>query len=197
MGDHYQTLGLAKDADGKAIKVAYRKLAKKYHPDLNQDSNESADKFRAISEAYETLSNKDKRAAYDNPQTHMHMNGNPFSDIFSSFQAHARPRNGPPQQRPLRGADLRFVVDVPIHEFIFGGTQEFKVTYEEPCQECNGLGAKTLKTCDNCNGLGQVSTTRAQQGMVMHTMTTCPACGGRGQLPEDKCDSVKVVVKHN
>lgn len=180
MSDYYQTLGVSREADETEIKKAYRKLAKKYHPDMNPDNEEAAEKFRSVSEAYTTLSDKAKRVMYDNPTP-----PNPFADIFSNMR---RQRQEPPRPFPVRGHDLRYVVDVSIYECVFGGTQVIDVTYDEACQTCDGSGAKTLSTCTACNGQGQAARVQVHNGVTMHTVSTCPACQGRGQVPDERCE---------
>lgn len=188
MSNHYETLGVDNGATTDEIKKAYRKLAKVYHPDKNQDDPTAEDKFKCINEAYETLSDINKRHNYDNS---LNRYSNPFDMLFRNVR--------PPANRPTSGQDLRYVVDVPIHAFIFGADRSIKVSYSNPCSECNGTGASSFDKCLHCNGTGHLTKIQEAQGMRMHSTVTCNYCHGRGNTTKEKCyvcngDKTKKVV---
>ena len=198
--DYYELLGVDRDADQKEIKRAYRKLAKEYHPDMNQDKDTS-DKFKEISEAYEILSDPDKRARYDQ-YGHSGINDQDFNfddfarggfggldDLFNMFGfgggMGGRRRNG-----PRRGADLQYRLQVSFEEAAFGGKKEIRIPREEECDRCGGSGAEPgtdVKTCPECNGQGQVRSSQ-QTPFGQFTQTrACPKCGGDGKIVEEAC----------
>lgn len=202
--DYYEVLGLQKNAGEDEIKKAYRRLAMKYHPDRNtgDKSVEAERQFKEVKEAYEVLSNSQKRAAYDQ-FGHAGVDpsigggragpgfggagGASFSDIFGDvfgdiFGAGGR-RGG-----PNRGADLRYNLELTLEEAVSGTTVKIRVPTFVSCSACSGSGAKkgtSPKTCPTCAGLGQV---RMQQGFFS-VQQTCPRCHGRGQIIEDPCPS--------
>ncbi len=194
--DYYETLGVEKGADAKAIKKAYRRVAMKYHPDRNPDAPDAEDKFKEASEAYEILSNEEKRAAYDR-YGHAGVDpsmgggaggfgGGNFSDIFGDvfgdiFGGGGRGRGG-----PQRGSDLRYTLDISLQNAVKGTTIEIRVPTLVGCQECDGSGARrgsSPTTCGTCGGAGQV---RMQQGLFQ-VQQTCPTCRGRGKSIGDPC----------
>jgi molecular chaperone DnaJ len=199
--DYYEVLGVAKDADEKVLKKAFRKLALKFHPDRNPGDASAEAKFKEASEAYDVLSDDQKRAAYDR-YGHEGMRGagfNPgfggaedifshFSDIFSDLfggggGGGARGGRG---GRVLRGADLEFVLRLDFMEAIKGGDQEIEFPRHVSCEPCSGSGATAgtgKKTCGTCRGTGQV----VQQQLFIHIRTACPACRGQGQVIERPC----------
>ncbi len=205
--DYYEVLGVSKDAGTEEIKKAYRQLAKKYHPDFNKDDKSAAEKFREVNEAYEVLSNDQKRAQYDTYGASAFNNGGAgpgganasgfrgfggfgdFGDIFESFFGGGARRTG-----PLRGSDVQANLRITFEEAAFGVKKEVSVTRIEPCDQCNGTGAKpgsTVKTCPTCGGSGQVrQEQRTVFGNIMN-VTTCPTCGGRGQIFETPCEKCR------
>ena len=201
--DYYEVLGVARDADAKAIKSAYRKLAMQYHPDRNPGDAEAEAKFKEVGEAYAILSDDDKRAAYDRMGHAAFQNGGPgaggfgggqgpfgsadFADIFEQVfgdafgGARRRGRSG-----PARGADLRFDMEVTLEEAFHGKDAEIRVPTTVTCDRCEGDGAEPgtgVTTCDTCNGAGRI---RRTQGFFTMEQT-CPTCGGRGQYVETPC----------
>jgi len=207
--DYYETLGVSRDADKEEIKQAYRRLARKYHPDVNKESG-AEERFKEINRAYEVLSEPEVRARYDRFgeagvsgaaaagagfQDMGDMGG--FADIFESiFSGFAGAPGGQPQQRrrggPVRGDDLRLDLKLDFREAVFGGEKEIRISHLETCEVCNGSGAKSgtrPRTCSTCSGSGQVRrVTRTPFGSFTQ-VSTCPTCDGTGTVVEDKCDA--------
>ena len=208
--DYYETLELTKGASADQIKANYRRLAKKYHPDFNKEPG-AEEKFKEVQEAYDVLSDDQKRAAYDQYGfAAFDQNGNQqgaggfggfggfngsfqdvdLGDIFSSFfgggTSRRRQSNG-----PQRGNDRLLNVKINFMDAIKGKKIELNVTMDETCTSCNGSGAKSpndIKTCSQCHGTGY-QTKRMQSifGMIQETQTTCTACGGNGKTITNRC----------
>ena len=196
--DYYDVLGVSKDADEKALKSAYRKLAMKYHPDQNQGDEAAEAKFKEVGEAYAILSDPDQKAAYDRFGHAAFENGGPgggnpfggggdpgdiFQDIFSQvFGGGGGRRRGGPQ----RGADLRYDMEISLADAFAGKDTEIHVPSAVACQPCSGSGAEpgsSPETCSTCGGAGRV---RASQGLF--TMErTCARCSGRGTVISKPC----------
>ena len=211
--DYYEVLVVEKNSTADQIKKAYRRKAIEYHPDKNQGNKEAEDKFKEAAEAYEVLSNPDKRARYDQ-FGHAGMsgaagNGGPFGgfsggmsmdDIFSMFGdifgGHSGFGGGfgggysSNQQRRFRGADLRVKVKLNLKEISTGVEKKFKLKKYVQCSHCHGTGAEGnsgTETCTTCNGTGSVI--RNQQTILgtMQTRVTCSTCGGEGKIIKEKC----------
>jgi molecular chaperone DnaJ len=203
--DFYETLGVAKTADEKELKSAFRKLAMKFHPDKNPDDKDAERKFKEINEAYETLKDPQKRAAYDRyghaAFEHGGMGGpggfgggagfagggfsDIFEDIFGEMMGGGRGRQRSSGGRE-RGADLRYNMEISLEEAFSGKTAQIRVPTSITCDVCSGSGAKPgtqPKTCGTCQGSGRV---RAAQGFFS-IERTCPTCHGRGQIIPDPC----------
>ena len=200
--DFYETLGVAKNASDDDLKKAYRKLAMKYHPDRNPDSKEAEEKFKQGKEAYEILSDENKRAAYDR-YGHAGVDpnaagmggaggagfGDAFGDIVGEICGGARQRGaggGGPQV--YRGADLKYSMEITLEQAAAGFDTEIRVPSWENCEICKGSGAKpgtSPKTCRTCGGSGAV---RMQQGFFS-VQQTCPTCHGSGKEITDPCVS--------
>jgi molecular chaperone DnaJ len=196
--DFYEILGVAKNASDDELKKAYRKLAMKYHPDRNPDSKEAEEKFKQAKEAYEILTDSNKRAAYDR-YGHAGVDpnaagmggaggagvGDSFGDIFGEiFGAGRRGGGGGPQV--YRGADLKYAMEITLEQAANGFDTEIRVPSWENCEVCKGSGAKpgtTPKTCRTCGGSGAV---RMQQGFFS-VQQTCPTCHGSGKEITDPC----------
>ncbi|HDN2511491.1 MULTISPECIES: molecular chaperone DnaJ [Providencia] len=195
--DFYQVLELEKNASEKDIKRAYKRLAMKYHPDRNQgNKDESEEKFKEIKEAYEVLSDEQKRAAYDQyghaafEQGGMggggFGGGADFSDIFGDVFGDIF-GGGRRQQRPSRGSDLQYNMELTLEEAVRGVTKEIRIPTLETCDVCHGNGAKpgtSADTCSTCHGMGQV---HMRQGFFS-VQQPCPTCHGRGKVIKDPCN---------
>ncbi len=205
--DYYEILGVAREADKEEIKQAYRRLARKYHPDVNKETG-GEERFKEINLAYEVLSEPETRARYDRfGEAGVgsaagaggfdvgDMGG--FADIFESFfngfsggapggQQTARRRGG-----PVRGDDLRLDLKLDFREAVFGGEKEIRISHLETCTNCSGSGAKPgtrPRTCSTCSGAGQVRrATRTPFGSFTQ-VSVCPTCNGTGQVVEEKCE---------
>ncbi|MGK0499925.1 MAG: molecular chaperone DnaJ [Oceanicoccus sp.] len=197
--DYYEVLGVAKGADAKEIKKAYRRVAMKFHPDRNPDDKDAEDKFKEASEAYEILSDAQKRGAYDQ-YGHEAVSGNAggggggagnFGDIFGDVFGDIFGGGGGGGGRsrgPARGSDLRYNLDVDLEEAVKGTEVKIRIPTLVACEPCGGNGAKkgsSPVTCTTCNGMGQV---RMQQGFFS-VQQTCPNCRGKGKMISDPCNS--------
>ena len=187
--NYYDLLEVDKTADEKTIKKSYRTLSKKYHPDVNQEEG-AEDKFKEIAEAYDVLSNAEKKQNYDQFGDPKGNQGNPFGngantdDIFNQFFGGNRGRQ---RQRQAKGRDLRVNVRVTLEEVYSGVKKKFKYRRMKKCEPCKGEGGETT-TCNQCNGSGtfrQVINTPLGQ---MSQENTCPSCGGGGKLIKTPCN---------
>jgi len=199
--DFYEILGVNRDASDDEIKKAYRKLAMKHHPDRNPDNPAAEEKFKEAKEAYEILSDSQKRAAYDqfghagvDPQAGMgggFGGGGGFSDAFGGIFDEifgGRGGGGGGRSNIYRGADLRYNLEISLEQAAHGTETKIRIPTMEVCEPCNGTGAKPgtqPKTCPTCNGSGQV---RLQQGFFS-IQQTCPKCHGTGRFIADPCKS--------
>mgnify|MGYP004492355957 FL=1 len=206
--DYYEVLGVSKDADEKEIKSAFRKLAKKYHPDVSKEEN-AAEKFKEAQEAYAVLSDEQKRKQYDqyghaafdqmNGGSGFDFSGFDFSDIFSDLFGEGfggafsnfSTFSGGSRSRATRGQDRLMKVNLTFDEAVYGCTKEINVDFYDTCDECSGKGGKGEKTCPTCHGQGTV--TREQHTLLgaFMTRTTCPDCKGKGKTFESNCSSCK------
>src|SRR5580698_3297070 len=204
--DYYEVLGVARTADAEEIKKAYRKLAVKYHPDKNPGDHAAEEKFKELGEAYEALSDPQRRAAYDqyghaafDPRQRANRGGgfhDPF-DIFreafggggsgsifeSLFGGGGGERSG-----SQRGDDLRYDLEITLEEAAMGCEREISVSKLDRCETCNGSGAEkgsTVRACQTCGGRGQVMMSRG----IFSIAQTCPNCKGQGRILEKPCKS--------
>ncbi|MCR4694185.1 MAG: molecular chaperone DnaJ [Pseudobutyrivibrio sp.] len=199
--DYYEVLGVSKTASDSELKSAYRKLAKKYHPDMNPGDKEAEAKFKEATEAYGVLSDPDKRRQYDQFGHAAFENGGGgaggfdfsgmdfgdiFGDIFGSFfGGGGRSSNG-----PRRGSNLRARVHITFEEAAFGCEKQLEITLKDECASCHGTGAKagtSKKTCPKCGGRGRVMVQQQSLFGVVQNVTTCPDCKGSGQVVESPC----------
>jgi molecular chaperone DnaJ len=203
--DYYEVLGVNRDAADDDIKKAYRKLAMKFHPDRNPDSKDAEEKFKEVKEAYEILSDEQKRAAYDrygHAGVDPSMAGGPggfgaggqgfegfadaFGGIFDEIFGGRGGGGGGGGPRVYRGADLRYNLEISLEEAARGVEKTIRIPVMEECETCHGSGAKPgtqPKTCPTCGGAGQV---RMQQGFFS-VQQTCPKCHGSGTVISDPC----------
>ena len=198
--DYYEVVGVSKSADDKEIKKAYKRLAMKYHPDRNQGDKDAEDKFKEVKEAYEILTDAQKRAAYDQyghaafEQGGMGggggfggggFGGADFGDIFGDVFGDIF-GGGRRLQRAARGADLRYNIELTLEEAVRGVTKEIRIPTLETCDKCHGSGAKEgtePQECPTCHGMGQV---QMRQGFFA-VQQACPTCHGRGKIIKDPC----------
>ena len=202
--DYYEVLGVEKGASDDEIKKAHRRLAKKYHPDLNKDNPEAAEKFKELNEAYEVLSDKEKRAKYDqfgfagvDPNYgggaggfgggfDMGDLGDIFGSMFGGFGGSSRSRRNVPQ----RGETLQQHIVLSFEEAAFGCEKEISVTRYENCESCGGTGAaagSSPETCSYCRGSGQVTQTQRTPLGMFQTSAPCPQCQGTGKIIRNPC----------
>ena len=204
--DYYEVLGVERSVSAEELKKAYRKLAVKHHPDKNPGDHAAEEKFKELGEAYEALSDPEKRAAYDqfghaafDPRQRAGRGGGGgfhdpfdiFKDVFggggggSIFENLFGGQQADPSQ-PRRGDDLRYDLEITLEEAALGCEKEISVTKLDACETCSGSGAETgskLKTCATCGGRGQVLTSRG----IFSIAQTCPHCKGAGRLMEKPC----------
>lgn len=205
--DYYEVLGVSKGASDDDIKKAYRKMAKKYHPDLNPGDKSAEANFKEVNEAYEVLSDKQKRSQYDqfghagvDPSYAGGGGGNPFAggfdmdfgDIFSSFFGGGfggRSRRANPNA-PRRGSDIETVINISFEEAAKGCKKEVTYDHVSSCKECGGSGAAkgtSPKTCPKCHGTGQTTTTQRTPFGMMQSSHTCDSCRGSGKVIDKPC----------
>ena len=205
--DYYEVLGVDKNATPEELKKAYRKLALRYHPDRNPGDKEAEEKFKEAAEAYDVLSNPEKKARYDQfgmagmegayGQDGMNMNdifsqfGDLFGDLFgggfrTGFSGFG---GGGTTRRVMRGSNLRIKVKLTLEEIDRGCEKKIKVSKYVPCKTCGGSGAKgnSFETCSHCHGTGVVTEVKRTILGQMQTQSTCPHCGGEGRIIKDKC----------
>lgn len=208
--DYYEVLGVEKGAAEEQIKKAYRRLAAKYHPDVNHEPDAEA-KFKEINEAYEVLSDAEKRGRYDQfGFAGVDPNFNPnagfggfegfggfggFGDIFGDFFGGGGGRSsGRSANAPRRGENIVSQIDITFEEAAFGVKREINVARVEACDKCDGSGAAPgtqPEVCDNCHGTGSVRTTQNFMGMTMASTAPCPKCKGKGKIIPTPCSRCK------
>lgn len=203
--DYYEVLGVSKTASDSEIKSAYRKLAKKYHPDMNPGDKEAEAKFKEASEAYAILSDADKRRQYDQfghaafdggaggGAGGFDFNGFDMGDIFGDifgdfFGGSGRSRSA--NNGPMKGQNVRVSVHLTFEEACFGTEKEIELNIKEDCAKCHGTGAKPgtqPETCSKCGGKGQVVFTQQSLFGVVRNVQACPDCHGTGKIIKDRC----------
>ena len=208
--DYYEVLGVAKDASDADLKKAYRKLAKKYHPDVNPGDKEAEAKFKEASEAYAVLSDPEKRSQYDqfghdaftggggggaggfggfdfSGMDFGDMFGDIFGDIFGGGSARSR---GSRRNGPMQGASVRRQINITFEEAIFGCKKKMDLSLKESCPKCGGTGAKPgtqPETCPKCGGRGQVVYNQQSLFGMVQSVQPCPDCHGSGKIIKEKC----------
>jgi molecular chaperone DnaJ len=220
--DYYEVLGVSKTATQDELKKAYRKLARKYHPDLNKDNEEAAEKFKECNEAYSVLSDDQKRAQYDQFGHAAFENGgmgggggfggaggfggfggSGMEDIFDMFFGGQGGRGGSRAKTgPQRGADLRFDLEITFEEAAFGLEKEINLYRDETCEHCHGEGAEPgskVESCPECNGTGYVRFTQNTMFGQMVNERPCSRCKGEGKIISEPCKECrgKGTVKRN
>lgn len=206
--DYYEVLGVSKSASTDEIKSAFRKLAKKYHPDLNKDNPDAADKFKEAQEAYEVLSDDNKRKMYDQ-YGHAGVNGAgasgfggfggagfdasgfDFGDIFDNIfgGGFGFSGGGSSKTRKARGSDLLMNVDLSFEEAVFGCEKDISLDVVEECNDCGGKGGHKEETCSHCHGSGTITTEQHTILGSFVSKTTCPYCNGEGKTYKEKCST--------
>ena len=197
--DYYEVLGVPRNASADELKRAYRRLARQYHPDVNKEDG-AEEQFKEVNEAYEILSDREKRARYDR-FGHAGVQGTGagsagfegfgfgIDDIFESFFGGARP-GATARNRPQRGQDLRYDLRISFEEAVFGCEEEIEASRHETCPTCNGSGAKPGTTpvrCPECNGTGEVRHVQRSLFGSFVNVTTCPRCRGSGEEITSPC----------
>jgi molecular chaperone DnaJ len=198
--DYYEVLGVAKQAGDDEMKKAYRKLAMKYHPDRNPGDHAAEEKFKEVSEAYEVLTDAQKRAVYDQYGHEGLQRGGAggggfggaggFADIFGDVFSDIFGGGGGGRGGPRRGSDLRYMMDLTLEQAVFGTTETIRIPSWDECDSCHGHGTadgKKPSSCPTCKGAGQV---RVQQGFFV-LQQSCPTCRGRGTTISDPCKSCR------
>ncbi|GGE47257.1 chaperone protein DnaJ [Pullulanibacillus camelliae] len=201
--DYYEVLGIDKNASKEDIKKAYRKLARKYHPDVNKDDPQATDKFKEVKEAYETLNNDQKRAHYDqfgHTDPNQGFGGGQgfdgadfggFGDIFDMFFGGGSSRRRDPNA-PRQGADLQYTMTLEFEEAAFGKETDIKIPREETCETCHGSGAKPgthPETCSHCGGSGQLNVEQNTPFGRIVNRRVCHYCQGTGKIIKEKCNT--------
>ena len=214
--DYYEVLGVEKGASAEEIKKSYRKKAMKYHPDRNPGDKEAEEKFKEVGEAYEVLSDDDKRSRYDqfgfagvDPNYGAGQGGyggagfggfgggfggfGDFGDIFGDLFGGGSSRRANAQTVPRRGDNVGARLELTFEEAAFGVEKEVSFPRIENCAACNGTGSAdgVIETCSNCRGTGQVRSTQSFMGMTMQSTAECPHCSGRGKIIKTPCSTCR------
>lgn len=201
--DYYEVLGVAKDADAEDVKKAYRKLARQYHPDVNKETG-AEEKFKEVKEAYDVLSDSQKRAQYDrfghqDPNQGFGQGGfdssgmGGFGDIFDMFFGGGGGRRSNPNA-PRKGSDLQYSMAIEFTEAIFGKEADVEIPKEAECDTCHGSGGKpgtSVETCKTCNGTGQQEVQANTPFGKIVNRRVCQSCEGKGKMFKEKCGTCR------
>jgi len=203
--DYYEVLGVPRTASDEEIKKAFRQLARKYHPDLNPGNKQAEEQFKEINEAFQVLSDPQKKAQYDQfghaafrPEDFAGFRTTSFEDLFRDFGfgdifSVFGGGQGRRARGPEPGADLRYDMEISFEEAFQGVKKEIEVPHTVECLTCHGTGAKpgTLKTCPKCGGTGPVRNVRRSPFGPMVQISTCPQCGGTGRIAGETCETCR------
>ena len=202
--DYYETLGVSRETSQDDIKKSYRQLARKYHPDLNKGSKEAEDKFKEINEAYQVLSDPQKKAEYDQvghatftPEDAASYKTPSYDDLFRDFGlgdifdvfSGGTGRTGRPRSRA--GADLRYDIEISLTDAFYGIKNTVEVPHDYECTTCHGTGGQPgfMRDCPTCRGTGELRRVQQSGGQQVMTIAPCPDCGGRGKIIGKACET--------
>jgi molecular chaperone DnaJ len=197
--DYYEILGVKRDVSPDDLKKAFRHLARKYHPDLNKGSKEAEEKFKEINEAYQVLSDPQKKAQYDQvghaefrPGDAASYKPPSYDDLFRDFglgDIFDAYTGGSRKTRRRAGADLRYDLEISLTDAFYGAKNIVSVPHQYECTTCHGTGAQpgSLRECPTCRGTGEIRSTRKAGGRLMTNVAQCPDCGGTGRIIEKAC----------
>ncbi|PWR75956.1 molecular chaperone DnaJ [Methanospirillum stamsii] len=198
--DFYEILGVKKDASQDDLKKAFRHLARKYHPDLNQGSSEAEEKFKEVNEAYQVLSDPQKKAQYDQvghadfkPGEYTQANPPSYDDLFRDFglgDIFDAFSTGTGRVRSRAGADLRYDIEISLTDAFYGTKNTVAVPHLITCNTCHGTGAQPgfARTCSTCKGTGEIRTIQKRGHQQVMNIAQCPECGGSGNIIEKPCN---------
>jgi molecular chaperone DnaJ len=200
-GDYYEILGVKKDASQDDLKKAFRHLARKYHPDLNKGSKEAEEKFKEVNEAYQVLSDPQKKAQYDQvghadfkPGEYTQAKTPSYDDLFRDFglgDIFDAFSSGPGRARSRAGADLRYDIEISLTDAFYGTKNTVAVPHLTDCGTCHGTGAQPgfIRTCTKCGGTGEIRTVQKRGHQQVMNIAQCPDCGGSGKITEKPCET--------
>jgi molecular chaperone DnaJ len=200
-GDYYELLGVKKDASQDDLKKAFRHLARKYHPDLNKGSKEAEEKFKEVNEAYQVLSDPQKKAQYDQvghadfkPGEYTQARTPSYDDLFRDFglgDIFDAFSTGSGRARSRAGADLRYDIEISLTDAFYGTKNTVAVPHLTECGTCHGTGAQPgfIRTCTKCGGTGEIRTVQRRGNQQVMNIAQCPDCGGSGKITEKPCET--------
>ncbi len=199
--DYYEALGVKRDASQDDLKKAFRQLARKYHPDLNKGSKEAEEKFKEINEAYQVLSDPQKKTEYDQvghadfkPGEYTQARTPSYDDLFRDFglgDIFDAFSTGPGRARSRAGADLRYEIEISLTDAFYGTKNTVEVPHNNECGTCHGSGAQPgfIKDCPSCQGSGEIRRVQRSGHQQVMNIAQCPECGGRGKIITKACET--------